>query len=54
MSLANNYIIKMVTGCSRSYDHHQTIEHQVFTRKLYNIPLTNGAWGDVVVIALRY
>jgi hypothetical protein len=26
-SISLNYIIKMVTGFSRSYDHDQTIEH---------------------------
>ena len=64
--MSNNYIIKMVTFFSRSYDHHQTIEHKAFTRKLYNIPITNilymyiymymciAAWGSVVVKALRY
>ena len=31
----------MVTGLSSSYDHHQTIEHHVFTGKLYNIPITH-------------
>ena len=25
--ISNNCIIKMVTGFSRSYDHHQTIDH---------------------------